>query len=160
MLASHSARLRFGLVVLLLSGRMLDAPYPALAAQETPNLKRRENIHRYLYAIYTKQGNNEEQVNELNELIKLQPHSALFQFLLGMTEFKQTNFHQAIVHFDEALKIQRNFEMAWDLKAECYARLGETAKASAAHQKGSDAKNGMQFVGDFGSSDFRSYDHE
>jgi tetratricopeptide (TPR) repeat protein len=157
MLASYSVRLKFFLVALLLSGGILDAPWPTLAAQETPNLKRREKIHRYLYAIYTKQGNDTEQVNELNELIKLQPRNAHFQFLLGMAEIKQNNFREAIVHFDEAIKISRNFEIAYELEADCYSRLGETAKASEASKKFYDARHRMDFVGDFGPSDFGPY---
>jgi tetratricopeptide (TPR) repeat protein len=144
MLASYSVRLKFGLVALLLSGGILDAPWPTLAAQETPNLKRREKIHRYLYAIYTKQGNDTEQVNQLNELIKLDPYNALFHYLLGSAEYKQSHFRQAIAHFDEAIKIHRNFADAYELEGACYARLGETAKATEAYKQGLGATNSMK----------------
>ena len=152
MLASHSVRLKFGLVALLLSGGILDAPCSTLAAQETPNVRRRENIHRYLYAIYAKQGNYTEQVNQLNELIKLEPHNAEFHFRLGRAEYEQSHYRQAIAHLDDAIKIHPNFGAAYELEGACYRRLGEPAKASEAYKQGLDATHSMQlrYIGDFG----------
>jgi tetratricopeptide (TPR) repeat protein len=113
-----------------------QAPAQATATSEsqtptqvlTPN-KRRENIHRYLYAIYTKQENLDSQEQELKELISLVPEDHIFHYMYGLLMMKQNKYNEAIQHFDDAEKVDPNYGSAYAMEGECYSKMKKYKQA-------------------------------
>jgi tetratricopeptide (TPR) repeat protein len=94
----------------------------------TPN-KRRENIHRYLYAIYTKQENLDSQEQELKELISLVPENNIFHYEYGLLMMKQGKYNDAIQHFDDSEKVDPNYGSAYAKEGECYSKMKKYKQA-------------------------------
>lgn len=116
-----------------------DPAAQAPAAQEpadnrTPTqsmtpVKKREQIHRFLYGIYVKQENREAQEQEVKELISLVPEDPVFHYALGRLLLKEGKYLDALIPFDDAIKVDRNYADAYASKGDCYSKMKKYKEA-------------------------------
>lgn len=74
-------------------------------------------------------GEDQRAIASLTETVRLDPANALALLYLGNLETSAGNYEKAVIHFENALKIQpespdAHFNLAWT-----YSRLGRTAQA-------------------------------
>ncbi len=80
-------------------------------------------------AIYLQQGRGSEAKSPLFEGIKNYPDKREYPYNLGVIYLEDKNLDSAIIYFDEALKIDPNFDIALQNIGIAYLRLGANIKS-------------------------------
>ncbi|MGB5768783.1 MAG: tetratricopeptide repeat protein [Crocosphaera sp.] len=75
------------------------------------------------------QGNYKNAVRLLNQLLALQPDSAIDYNNRGLMYLKMGNYEQAMVDFNQAIAINPRLDRAYNNRGNCYAIQGNLRKA-------------------------------
>jgi tetratricopeptide (TPR) repeat protein len=79
-------------------------------------------------------------VEELNELIKINPAKASGYYNnIGMCYLDQGKYLEAAKNFQESVKLDKNFSTGYNNLGQCFERMGDKVKAAEYYQKAVDS---------------------
>ncbi|MDB9314841.1 tetratricopeptide repeat protein [Spirulina sp. CS-785/01] len=82
----------------------------------------------------SKQGEYEEAIALLHDLLSRYPDSAMDYNNRGLLYFQLEEYELALADFDVAIALNESLDQAYNNRANCYARLGQYAEAIADYQ--------------------------
>lgn len=75
-------------------------------------------------------------INTFKTLLEKGNDNALLRYSLGNEYLKETNFKEAITHFQKAIKYNERYSAAWKLYAKALAENNQIEDAINAYEKG------------------------
>jgi tetratricopeptide (TPR) repeat protein len=81
-------------------------------------------------------GHNEEVLRDIDQLIKIQPDTALNYILKGQTLYAMEKYEEAFISFDRATSLDPKRPDVWGMKAGALAKTGKFDDAIVAINKG------------------------